>query len=146
MLIVPIDDKKSINKKFVLQKSKLLKKHFNVPFSSFNDSINNSNRVFEIRSNKFIKPISHRFLYSNSNRSISNFGQNKLEKFKLLEDEEKEPNFSVSNPFTSSKIESDLDDSYKRITSNFEEIRDRRNTSGLILKNTISQPPEEYEV
>jgi hypothetical protein len=128
---VPIDDKKSINKKYVLQNSKLLKKYFKIPTESENTSLVNSGRFLNSNGYKHSHSNSNRHLKIHSNRSIH---FNKTSKFKYFEKEIEESEESNNNPFLMISNEQKEEDE--------NEIRERRKTSGSILNKKRYRPLE----
>lgn len=120
ILIVPIDDIKSINKQFVLQQSGLLKNYFYDPGSQENSLFN---------SNRFLRNAGK---HATSNRSILQRGTHYLPDFRIFENADLEEMAPLTNPFIStSKCEvAQLRDV---------EVRERRKTSGLILNQMMYQ-------
>lgn len=127
VLIVPIDDKKSINKEFVLKNSDLLKKYFNVPTEQEEASLNLSNRFFY--QDKQSQSNSNRMLDIHSNRSISIQNPSKFKYSAMDSDEFSRP---VLNPFLSQHTNEANELQKKRLIETGK-IRQRRRTSGAIV-------------
>lgn len=119
VLIVPIEDQKSINKQYVLQNSALLKKYFNIPTETLNNSLTYSNRFFRNDKDKGSAPNSSRMLHMFSNRSIQ---RHKMSKFKMTAVDSDESAKVVVNPFLSHQA--------KELSEKTVQIRKRRRTSG----------------
>lgn len=130
VLIVPIDDKKSINKKYVLKNSDLLKKYFNVPTEKIEPSLNLSNRLFHPDKDKRSQSNSGIMLNMYSHRSIRNQNPSK---FKLSVMDSDESNKPISNPFLSQQMTEYQELNMKQLNEP-EETRQRRKSSGSILR------------